>query len=429
MKFKHLIIFAAIFRLVIAPLASHIDLATHADWGIRFFDYGFKGFYAPDANVWSYNWPNQPPGAIYLFIASRLIFQFLFSILLFINSNIGIFPSIIVSFSENNLYPVIIKMIGIFSDFGIAYLIFKIVGHPEFISGSIPKRARDYSRFAALLFLFNPVVWYNSAVWGQLDSTIGFFALLSFYLVFKNKLSLGVLAFLISIYIKVSLIIFAPILGIYILRKFKLKQILYASILPISIIILSTLPFLNRYTPNPFEFLHFVYTKKVLTDQMHVITANAFNFWGALTGLELQSHDKIFLVFSLKAWGYILGGLAILPTIYSVYKKPKQKVVVWALAITAFSIFMLFTNMHERYIYPLFPYLTILVAQNRKLLIPYLAISLITILNMYNLWWVPEIEVIKNILENMLVLRLISIFNLGLFMWFYKHFLFDSKAL
>lgn len=422
MKLKYIFLIALAFRLFIAPLAWHIDVFNHLDWGKRFFEYMPNGFYAPEANVWNFTWPNQPPGAMYIFATTYLVFQFLFNILLWINSTFSAFPSIIVTFAESHLYIILVKLPAIFADLGIAYLIYLFFRHPGRDPGSIHK-----ARFAAVLFLFNPVVWYNSAVWGQTDATINFFVLLSFYLLFKRKLTFSVLAFAISLYIKLSLVIFAPIYLIYFLRKYNFKQIIKPVFVTFIFIFITTLPFLNKYTPDPFSFIQYVYLKKVLVDQMQVITANAFNFWGALTGLSLQSHDQIVLGLTYKVWGYILTSFAILPTIYSVYKKQDLNTVIWSLAIIAFSSFMLLTNMHERYIYPLFPYLTILVAQNRKLLVLYIAISIITLLNMYNLWWIPVITVLKSILENLTFLRALSLLNFVIFASFYLYWLGNIK--
>ena len=410
MKLKYILLLALIFRLLMSPFASHIDVFNHLDWGEKFFSYTPKVFYSPDANVWDFTWPNQPPGAIYIFAASFLIYKLLFSVLWFFNSSFSFFPSLLVTFSEKYLYIILVKLPAILSDIGIAILIYKM----------LPKK---YAKLGAILFLLNPVSWYNSAVWGQTDATINFFILFSFYLLFKKKLNLSVLAFAISLYIKLSLVIFAPIYFIYFYKKYSLKNLIKPILVTLVFLILTTLPFLNKYTPDPVSFLQYVYLKKVLVDQMQVITANAFNFWGALKGLELQSHDQMFFVFSYKAWGYILASLAILPALFRIYKRPTLENTIWSLAIISFSVFMLFTNMHERYIYPLFPYLTILVAQNRKLLIIYISISLITLLNMYNLWWVPEISFLNLILENILILRLLSFVNLGLFIYFYYFWL------
>ena len=53
---------------------------------------------------------------------------------------------------------------------------------------------------------------------------------------------------------------------------------------------------------------------------------------------------------------------------------------------------MLLTNMHERYLYPLFAPLTVLVAISEIPLFVYLLISGISLLNLYHLWWVPRLK-------------------------------------
>jgi len=233
MKLKYIFLAAFVFRLLVAPLAWHIDVMNHLDWGERFFEYGINGFYAPDSNVWNFTWPNQPPGTAYIFAGTYLAFQGIFSTLWSINTTIPVFPSIIVTLAEGYLYPVLVKLPAILSDLGIAYLIYK------FLSDWKDKKI---AKFGAILFLFNPVIWYNSSVWGQTDATISFFVLLSIYLIFKNKLKLSLLAFVMSLYIKFSLIIFAPIYALLLIKKFKIKSILqsdfFLSMRPIPFVLL-----------------------------------------------------------------------------------------------------------------------------------------------------------------------------------------------
>ena len=166
--FVLIILISLSLRIFISFLVWHPDLNNHIDWGIRFFEYGASKFYAPESNVWSFTWPNQPPGTMYMFAGIRKVFEFVFNFFWQININVPAFPSIIISYFETNLYPALLKLPAILSDFGIAYLIYKWTN----------------KKWAGILWLVNPIVWYNSAVWGQYDAVINFFALLAFYLLF-----------------------------------------------------------------------------------------------------------------------------------------------------------------------------------------------------------------------------------------------------
>src|SRR3989344_7506122 len=219
---------AFIFRLVLAFVVWHPDVNNHIDWGIRFFEYGAKKFYAPESNVWSYTWPNQPPGTIYMFAGIRKLFELVFAGFWWVNINIPAFPSGIITFFESNLYPALLKLPAIFADLGIGYLIYKLTR----------------KKLALVLWLANPVIWYNSAVWGQYDSVISFFALLSFYFLLQKKLTFSLLAFSFSLFTKASLLIFLPIwLIVAIRQKYRLSQYLVSIDYCLVPIVVLTLPF------------------------------------------------------------------------------------------------------------------------------------------------------------------------------------------
>lgn len=394
---------AFLFRLILAFLVWHPDLNNHIDWGIRFWQYGPGKFFAPETNVWSYTWPNQPPGTIYLFAGIRKLFEFVFGLFWLINIKIPAFPSGIITFFESNLYPALLKLPSILADIGIAYLIFKLTR----------------KSWAAVLWLVNPVIWYNSAVWGQTDALINFLALLSFYLLFKKKLVWAVLAMAFCLYTKASLAIFLPIFAIVAWRqKYRSSQYVLAVVGSLLAVGIATLPFSRS---EPFSWLVNLYQTKVFTQQLQVITANAFNIWASIAGIHERPQTLPFLGLTYQYWSYILFGLAFAPILYSVWKKQDARTVVWALALSSFSSWMLLTNMHERYLYPLFPYLTILVGMNLVSLYPYILVSLLSLLNLYNFWWMPEIGFIKSFLSfgDRLMPRVFGGVNLILLMYLF----------
>ncbi len=396
---------AFVLRLVLAFVVWHPDINNHIDWGIRFWEYGPGKFFAPETNVWSYTWPNQPPGTIYLFAGVRKLFEFLFGFFWLMNVKIPAFPSGVITFFESNLYPALLKLPSLLADMGIAYLLYKWTN----------------KRWAAVLWLFNPVVWYNSAVWGQTDAVINFLALLAFYLlVVRRKVFWAVLVLVFCFYVKISLLIFLPIFLIVLIRqKHAIGRLAVAAIVPFLLIGLVTLPFSGG---EPFGWLLNLYQAKVLGQQLQVITANAFNIWSAIAGIHERPQTLPFLGLTYQYWGYILFGISFAPILYSVWRKQDQKVVVWALALTAFASWMFLTNMHERYLYPLFPYLTILAATNSVGLLVYTLVSLISLLNLYNFWWVPEVGIIKSFLSfgDRLMPRVLGLVNFILFLRIYR---------
>lgn len=391
---------AFLFRVILAFIVWHPDVNNHIDWGIRFWQYGPARFFAPETNVWSFTWPNQPPGTIYLFAGIRKLFEFLFyGVFSPLHFKLHLFPGSWLLFFESNLYPALLKMPSIFADLGIAYLMYKLTK----------------KLITPVLWLVNPVVWYNSAVWGQTDALINFLALLSFYFLFKKKLIWSVLVLGLSFYTKVSLTIFLPVFAIVALKqKHKVADYVKSIVLLGLVLGIATLPFSSG---EPFSWLVNLYQTKILGQQLQIITANAFNLWAAIAGIHELPQSLPFLGLTYQYWGYILFGLAYLPLLHLVWKNQDIKTVVIALALTAFSSWLLLTNMHERYLYPLFPYLTILVGFNLVSIYPYILISLLNLLNLYNFWWVPEISLVKSFLSfgDRLMPRVLGVINLGLF--------------
>jgi len=415
-KILKILLLAFVARLVLAFIFWHPDVNNHIDWGIRFWQYGSREFYSQ--NVWSFTWPNQPPGTMYLFAGVRKLFEFVFSIFWFINLKVPPFPSNVMYFLETNLYPALLKLPSILADLGIAYVIYKL----------LREKKESLGILGAILFLVNPVVWYNSAVWGQTDAVVNFFAILAFYLLIKKKLVLAGLSLALSFYFKASLLIFLPIFAIVVLKKkYKITEIIKAVALPAIAIGLLTLPFSGG---DPFGWLYEIYAKKVFTQQLQVITANAFNIWAAIAGIHELPHSIALGPLSYKLWGQILFGTSLIPALYLVLKKQDTKSIFWSLAIVSFSSFIFLTNMHERYIYPLFPALTVLAVLEAKLLPLYWGVSGISVLNLYNFWWYPRIEPIVNFLSfrDRLMPRVLGALNFGLFAYFYAKFLRLLKA-
>ncbi|MBU0572839.1 hypothetical protein KKH23_02120 [Patescibacteria group bacterium] len=411
-KIIKILLLAFIFRFVLAFITWHPDLNNHVDWGIRFWDYGPAKFYT--ANVWSFTWPNQPPGTAYIFAGIYKLYQAIFAFFWKINISIPLFPSNIVTFLEERGYQALLQLPAILADLGIAYLIYWMFKKKKKVKLGI---------FGATLFLFNPIIWYNSAVWGQTDAIINFFALLAFVLLLEKKLMWAVLALLMSFYIKASLLIFAPVFAIIALRqKYKLTEIAKSLAIPLLIIGTLTLPFSRG---EPFGWLIGIYNKKVFIEQLQVITANAFNIWAAITGIHEQPHTLMWGPLTYQVWGLIIFGISLIYPIYLVFKKQDHKSVFWALAIISFSSFMLLTNMHERYLYPLFPVFTILVVMDKKLLPLYWAVSGLSLVNLYHFWWIPNIKWLINLLSanDRLLPRILGFVNFGLFVNFYARFL------
>lgn len=412
-KFAYLLLTALVLRLVFAffPEEIHTDLRNSIDWGTRFWEYGAKFYYK--ANVWSFDWPNQPPGTILLYAIIRKAYEAVFSFFWFINIKLPAFPSNLMFYFEKHLINYIAKLPPIMADFGIAYLIYKL------LKENLDKKR---ARFGAILFLFNPVIWYNSSFWGQYDSVNNFFALLSLYLLMKKKLAWAGIAFLASIYIKLSLMIFAPVLMIVAIRqKYKLMEYIKAMAFVLIVFLLIFIPYSDK---NVFIWVYELYSTRVSVVQLQLITANSFNLWAAIAGIHRLSHDLLLGPLSYKLWGVTLFTLSYIPAVILVIKNQTARSVFWSLSIIAISSFMLLTNMHERYLYSFFVMFAVIAVANRRMVVYYVLFSMINILNLYNFWWVPRIDPLVYFLSfsDRVIPRILGMISFISFVYLYRDF-------
>ena len=133
---------------------------------------------------------------------------------------------------------------------------------------------------------------------------INLFALLSILLLLEKQLKWSMLAFAVSVYIKASLLIFVPIWLIFALKqKYKASKWITAFSVTSIFILLATVPFADK---NVGIWLSGLYKDKVFSQQLHVITANAFNVWAGMTGILEQPDTMPFLGLSYKLWSYVL---------------------------------------------------------------------------------------------------------------------------
>lgn len=402
---------AFLLRFALAFTIWHPDLNNHIDWGIRLWQYGPANFY--NNAVWSYTWPNQPPGTIYIYAAIRKLFECTFWTIFSLKIHHFPIPAFVIFYLEDNLYPAMLKLPAILSDLGIAYLLYRMGNQMLNKSAGL---------IAAVIFLLNPITWYNSAVWGQTDAVINLPALLAFWFLYKKRPELGLPLMAISLFIKASLAIFLPIFVIYWLcQRIPVSRSLIGIGVAFLLIGLLTIPFSHS---EPFSWLFEIYRTKVFTEQLHLITANAFNLWTLVAKIHAKPDSLLLGPLSYQLWGEILFAVCYIPLLITVWKKKDFITVIYVLALTAFSAFMFLTNMHERYLYPLFPVFTLLTALNRKLLPVYITVSFVHLLNLYNFWWVPPIPPLINMLSAFdrvatQVLSLINLVCFGMLVWFF----------
>lgn len=402
MRSRLIFIFLAAFilRFFLIPVAFHGDLYNNLSWGNALLKNGANGFY--ELKVWDHSAPNQPPLYILLFGLTSFLNNGIQNIIHYLNSNVGIFPSSLVWFWQNNGNIILLKLPSIFADLGIGYLIYRTF--------KIRKKEKT-GLILAVLWLFNPITFYNSSVWGQTDPIVNLLGLISVLALINKNLIVTILFLVISILFKGSLVIFLPIiLLILILQKHETEKWFRAILISGVATILSSIWF-HPSVDLPI-WLFNLYTNRIFPGEIGYLTANAFNFWYLVNPGKVLDNIKYFML-SAHSWGYLFALATTIAIVIKTRKKIMQeKTILFLLAITALTTFLFFTRIHERYLYPFFPVATILIGFMPEFVVPYLVLSFTFLLNMYNLFWAPGIPSLIATFENSQLPSIVSGINL-----------------
>lgn len=387
---------ALLIRIILIPVAFHGDLYNNLSWGNALVKYGPVNYY--ERTVWDHSAPNQPPLYILVFGASMWVEQSIGRIIAYLNSNVGIFPSSMVWFWQNNGKIILLKLPSIIADLGIGWVIY-LISRKEKLT---------------YLWLFNPLTFYNSSIWGQTDSIVNLLGLISIYFLLKKRLIPSVLFIVASLLFKGSLTIFLPVLIIvWILQKHGIKDWLKA--FGYSLLLVAAVSVWFHPQIDLPIWLYNLYTQRFFPGEIGYLTANAFNVWYLVNPGKVLDSVRYF---GMSA--HLIGYLAFVASMgLIILRKRKslmeERTILMFLAMSALASFLFFTRIHERYLYPFFPVATLLVGLIPELTFPYIVLSLTFLVNMYNLFWAPGIELIRKMLETTFLPAGLALVNVLIF--------------
>src|SRR3989344_1688468 len=402
-------ILGLLLRLALLFLDFSFDVNNHIVWAHDLWSRGFSNFYyVPSSESFASKFPNYPPLSLFIFYFIYPLQSIIYNLTWWLNVTFPIFPSKLVLFIESRSFlAAIFKLPAIAADLGLAVVSYKTA------KKMIPKD-KKIPVIIACLILFNPAFFYNSSLWGQIDVIPIFFVILSFYFLFYLKRTLlSSIFFVLSILIKPTILVFIPVYVLLFIKSNNFKKIIYAFIITNIIFWISFLPFVNlNYLFAPYV----VFVEKILTKQsLPYVTNGAFNFWVLITYFQgIKDTAPFILNISYRACGYLLFSSCLLLIARNLLKVKKVGVenIFLAAALSGLSAFLFLTKMHERYLMLPLPFLLLASIKNRKLLIWFVYLSLISFLNMYHSWPVPKIEMLFQMINNPFIVRIISIGNL-----------------
>jgi Gpi18-like mannosyltransferase len=232
---------------------------------------------------------------------------------------------------------------------------------------------------AAALYVFNPAVIYNSAVWGQFDAIYTFFLILALMLALASKPELSAVTYAIGVLTKPQAIALLPLIAYLILRKRGWRRLITSLVAGAATVFVVILPF---EWSNPIPFLannyFFGYGEYAYT------SVNAFNTW-ALGGLWVADTPVTFVL----GWA-LFGALAafVLYLLYERFGASGELLVLFSAFVLFFGFFMLPTRIHERYLFPAISMLTLMFLFLKKMRPLYVVLTATLLANVsYVLYW------------------------------------------
>ncbi len=293
------------------------DMACFEGWSDQIFNEGVGNFYL------SNGFHDYPPGYVYVMYvlgALKSIFKL-----------------------ENEMLWLVIKMPSILCDLGIAAFIYKAL---------LDKYDSIKATIISAFFVFNPVTILNSCIWGQVDSVLALFMLLSVYYATHSRFGRSFIWFIAAFLIKPQAVFVAPVIGFamieeafikYGFNKKALLNMLLKGVGAVVLLFVLFMPFGN----NPIHGIEVIIKQYIETvGQYDYMTVNAFNLYGVFNG----NWEPLTTFASIVGYLSILGVVVFSGYVFFRSKNPAKNYL--SAFILVFGIYMLSVKMHERYAFP-----------------------------------------------------------------------------
>jgi len=315
----------AVMLRVIAALAFEgysTDIACFKSWALSVYETGLPNFYQ------SVSFCDYPPGYMYVLYGLGFL-QKLFSI--DVNSA---------------LFTLIVKLPSIIAEVVLALIVCRIAAK---------EAGRTFGLLCGAMVLFNPAMFFNSSVWGQVEAVLILFAVLCIYCLRKGNFWLGALFYGLALLLKPQAIMLAPVVGLaYIYELFIKKDRIERAILQmiggaaIAAVVFAAgvIPFTGTQPPD------WVLHKYIgVIEEYQFATVNAFNLYG-LMGANWVEADKPLLFMSYQYWGLMFIVLICAAVAILQWRSRSQRALFDVSGFLVLSVYMFSHAMHERYMLP-----------------------------------------------------------------------------
>lgn len=413
---------ALVFRLWLIPFAWHVDMFSNAAWGEWIFVHGTKGFY--EWNVWTYSWPTQPPLITSIYGFNKKLYITLLGNSARVQHIVDKYHVLgghwdwLDRFVEWFAYG----RINIYLPFQAGYLVtMKLlpIAADLVIAGIIVGISRKIKW--GVVYLFIPFSWYLSSLWGQYDQ-VGFLALLLGFSAIPAAPILSPVVFAISVLIKPTGLVFAPLLGWWYWRSRKWKQLTVGVLVAVGIAYWTTVGY--AYRPV-WDFWRYDLVTKIFYKSEFRVSTNSFNFWHIFIDNKALNQNTSFGFLPAKVWGWGVFA-ALLGAVVIKYKTVSIRNIFESMFVVGAGGWMFLTNMLERYYFAGVVSGLIVCAWRPRLFKWWLVMAIIFSINLYHGWWFPDSNgVIESVFEwqSGMLSRLLAAVNLGIYLFMLRYLL------
>lgn len=279
----------------------------------------------------------------------------------------------LINLSAISKYSILIlKLPSIIADIISAYVLYKLAKK---------KLSVEWSMLISALYIFNPAIFINSALWGQVDSFFALIIILAVYLLAEQKIGFSAALFSAAVLMKPQGIIFLPVIFFELVRQKNLKNFMKAVGIALGVAILIILPFsINK----DISWIFNLYSNTV--SEYPYASVNAFNFF-SLIGANYVKDTTTLFILSYHSWGMIFI-VAITAFSWFIYIKGKNSTIAPSAALVQIAgVFTFSVGMHERYLFPAaaLAMLAFIYLKDKRFLILFAGYSTTIFINTYSI--------------------------------------------
>ena len=340
-----------VLRLILATLPGFgVDIGIFQFWSVQLAEDGPWNFYDDDF------FTDYAPGYMYVLLVIGELNQ-------------------IFDFNDPT-FEYVLKMPAVFADLASAYLIYKI----------LDTQRMDLRLGTAALYLVFPATLLIGPIWGQVDSLLAAFLLLSIYYIGRDRPLRGAMAFTLAFLVKPQAIAALPFLAVWIMRRHPPEVWARITAICLGMTVLLIVPF---FTFKPWELIeHLANAANVETYRVNSFWA--YNFWNIQGIFEsgFKPDSQTFIGISHQVWGFFLFGASTVAIIASTWRAKGTGMLALGTALSIVAFYLFLTRMHERYVFP--AALPLLVAavllQSRLVWAFFLSLATLHFINLYHVY-------------------------------------------